>query len=102
MFSARPDQARKMDFAIGVITVALAVAAVQRRPDAGDLIGRLDHFRLHKVTDQAVALGIDIGRDVMRDRAGIMTEAHAVIEGDEPSQTGRPSSPLSSASQKRT
>ena len=37
-----------------------------------------------KIRDQQVALGVDIGRDVMRDLAGVVADAGAAIEGRRP------------------
>src|SRR5687767_3186282 len=75
------DQGQHANFAIGKIRAALAIAAIQRRPDARDLIDRLHHTRLRKTIGKIITLGIDIRCDVMRYLTGILTESHALVEG---------------------
>src|SRR6185437_841837 len=70
------------DFTIGVIGIAAAIAAVQRRTDAGHLIFGSRHAGVLDVLYQPVALGIDIGGDMMGDGAGEMADADALVEGD--------------------
>ena len=46
------DQPQHPDFAVGVIEVAAAIAAGDRRPDPGDLIFRFDHAGIFEVCRQ--------------------------------------------------
>src|SRR5262245_4101110 len=73
-------QASEVDFTVREIAIAAAVSAIERRTDAGDLIERFDQLCGHQTADQLIALGVDIRRDMMCDRAGIVTEPDAAIE----------------------
>ena len=75
------DQPADLDLAIGVIAIAFAIAAPERRADAVDEIDRLEHVGARQVADQPITLSIDVGRDAMGHRAGIMAEADALVEG---------------------
>src|SRR4029079_14860198 len=59
--------------------VAAAVAAFTDRVEIGDIVGLCDLTRLDQIRDQAISLGIDIGRNVMRDLARRPGQARALI-----------------------
>src|SRR5260370_5862336 len=75
------DQAQSPPLAIGEIEIAAAVAAGERRSDAGHLVFGLDHAGAFQVARELLSLGVDIGIDVMGDGAGIVADADASIEG---------------------
>src|SRR6185437_4419833 len=70
------------DLAVGVIGIAAAVAAGEREADAGHLIFGGRHAGILDLLHKSVALGVNIGIDVMGDGAGEMTDADALVEGD--------------------
>jgi len=74
------DQNRKLDLAVGEIPVTLTVAAMERRPDATDIISALDDLRRLQIGSEQIAFGVDVGRDMMGDLAVIVTEADPAIE----------------------
>jgi clan AA aspartic protease (TIGR02281 family) len=78
---ARRDQAQDPDFAIGVIEIAPAVAPRDGEADAGYLIFGVDHAGGFEIACDRGSLGINVGGDMMRDRAGIVADADAAIEG---------------------
>ncbi len=84
MLIAAFDQDRNLDVAVGEIPVAPAVAAIDGRTDAGDLVDRRYHVGLPEVGSEQIALGVDIGRDMMSDAGVIMAKADAAIEGGGP------------------
>ena len=76
------DQTRDLDLAIGIILVAFSVPTEQRRADTRHLIYGLDNFRGLKVVRESVALGVNIGRYMMRDLSCVSAQAYVTIEGD--------------------
>ena len=54
------------------------------RPDAGDLIFRLDHAGVFQLSREQRALGIEIGADMVRDFSGVFADADAAILGRGP------------------
>src|SRR6185436_14789868 len=75
------DQPQHPDFAIGVIEVAAAIMARDRRPDAGDLIFGVHHSGVFQIGREQRALVVEIGADVVRDRCGVFADADAAILG---------------------
>src|SRR4029077_19716158 len=73
---AARNKTRNLDFAIGVIAVALPIAANQCRADAGDLIDRFDHLCDFQIVSELVSLGVDVGRDVMGYLSGIVAQTY--------------------------
>src|SRR5690606_22791989 len=81
-----PAQHADQALAVGEIPIAAAVAAILRGAGAGDLVGGPRPPRRCQVADDEIALGIEIGADMVGDLAGIVTEANAAVEagGGEP------------------
>src|SRR5262245_39420409 len=77
------------DFSVGPVTVALAIATGQGRADTRHLVDRLDYVRRPQVADEAVTLGVDVRRNMMRDLPRIVTQANSAVEryGAEPDRT---------------
>src|SRR4051812_41789310 len=80
-FAARLDQPQDPEFAGGVGEGAAAVAPRDGGAGAGHLVLGLDHISGFQVAGQPGALGVDIGGDVMRHRAGVVADTDAAIEG---------------------
>src|SRR5579883_2678122 len=78
---ARLDQAQDPDLAVGEIGIAAAIAPGQRQAHAGHLIFRGDHACVLEIACEVVALGVEIGIDMMGDGAGEMADADALVEG---------------------
>src|SRR5690606_42026796 len=76
LIAQRADQT----LAIGEIGVAAAVAAVLGRSGACNLVGGADPAGLGKVADDEIALGVDIGTDMVGDLSGVVAEADAAVE----------------------
>lgn len=88
--------------AVREIGIAAAIAAGGCRANAWHVTGRDQCAGGGQVAHQEIALGIDVGADMVGDGAGIAAEANAAIEVADPSHSGRPSSPAASVCQKRT
>src|SRR5271156_3654682 len=81
---AAVDQDGYFDLTVGVVEIAAAVASVDRRSDAGDLVDAGDHPRSYKVSGEQVSVGVDVGPDMVSDASVLVTEADAAIEGRRP------------------
>lgn len=66
--------------AVGEIGIAFAVAPGLCCADPWYLAGRDQHAGGGEVAHQPIALGVDVGADVMSDRAGVMAEADAAVK----------------------
>ena len=88
--------------AVGEIGVAAAIASRLRRTDPGDFDCRGQLAGGSQVADQEIALGIDVGADMMGDGACVVTEPTPRSKLAAPSHSGRPSSANTSVRQKRT
>src|SRR5262245_9072293 len=73
------DQPQDPYLAVGVVEIAAAIAAGQRRPDPRHLIFGSHHAGGFEIEGQRPALEVDIGIDVMGDGAGIMADADATV-----------------------
>src|SRR5581483_9272551 len=71
---------RHPDFTIGVIGITAAVAAVERRTDAGHLVAGVHHPGGVQVGGEEFAHRVDVGRNMVRDLPGIMAKAHGAVE----------------------
>ena len=76
------------ELTVGVIPVAAPVTAEQGRAKAGHLEDQAERAGLAKIIDQAVALGVDIRFDVVRDLAGPVAEADAPVKRRGPDPQG--------------
>ncbi len=82
--------------------IAFAISAEQCRASSGNLEQSLDHSRLSQVAHQQVAIGIDVGPDMVGACPVSWLKPTPRSNVTEPSQTGRPSVPFSRTSHKRT
>ena len=76
---------------IGVPGIAAAVPALALAMEPVDPLHGEHRPRLLKTGNEAVALGIDVGSDVVGDLAGGVAEADAPVEGGGTVQAVRPS-----------
>src|SRR5262249_18705091 len=67
------------DLAVGVVEIAPAIAARQRRPDPRHLILGRYHAGGFEIAGQRSALEVDIGIDVMGDGPGVVADADAAV-----------------------
>jgi len=65
---------------VGEIGVAAAIAPGFGRPDALFAVGRGKHSGCFQSADQEIALGVEVGSDMVRDLAGVVAEADAAVE----------------------
>src|SRR4051812_42098120 len=75
------DQLQYPHFAVGIIQVAAAVATGHCWPDSRDLIFAGDHSGRIEIGCNYCSFGVDVGRNVVRDRAGVFADADTAIEG---------------------
>lgn len=69
------------------------MAWFERGSDPRDRVEGVSHPRIFEVFSELIALGVDIGRDMMGRLPGLVTQSDAAVEGRRPSQTARPVSP---------
>ena len=77
-------------FPVRIVGVATPVTAQDGRPDTRDLVEFGQPAALDEISDQAVALGVDIRADVVGDLAGSVAEPDAPVESHGPDPQGDP------------
>ena len=73
------DQPQHPDFAVGVIEVAAAIMAGDRRPNAGDLVFCRHHAGVFQVGREYRAFGIEIGADMVCDGGGVFADRSVMM-----------------------
>ena len=83
------DKTGDVDFSVRVIRIAFAISAEQCRAGSGNLEQSLDHSRLLQIAHQQVAIGVDVGSDMVGDLSCIVAQTYPTIERDraEPDRT---------------
>jgi hypothetical protein len=69
-----------MNLSIGIVGITLAVSPKQRRTDSRYLEEVHNHSRITQISHQQVALGVDIGCNVVGHLPGVVAQSDPAVE----------------------